>query len=51
MVIEDYKTMASGATWDNVHIACINDNDPASKAFWEGYTKLPVSYYFYYLPL
>ena len=42
-VIAEYKTLASGGTWDNEKGADINDKDPASKAFWEGYTKSPVS--------
>ena len=41
--IAEYKTMASGRTWDDEKGADINDKDPASKAFWEGYMKLPVS--------
>ena len=39
--IAEYKTMASGRTWDDEKGADIND--PASKAFWEGYMKLPIS--------
>ena len=42
-MIAEYKTMASGRTWDNEKGADIDDIDPASKAFWEGYMKLPVS--------
>ena len=42
-VIAEYKTMASGGTWDDEKGADINDKDPASKAFLEGYTKSPVS--------
>ena len=41
--IEEYKSLASGVTWDNTKGGNIKDNDPASKAFWEGYTKSPVS--------
>ena len=42
-VIAEYKTMASDGTWDNEKGANINDKDPESKAFWEGYTKSPIS--------
>ena len=42
-VIAEYNTMASGRTWDYEKGADINDKDPASKAFWEGYMKLAVS--------
>ena len=41
--IEDYKSLASGANWDDIHSAGINDDDPVSNAFLEGYTKSPVS--------
>ena len=41
--IAEYKTMASGGTWDDEKGANIDDKDPASKAFWEGYTKSPIS--------
>ena len=41
--IAEYKTLASGRTWDNKKGVDIDDKDPASKAFWEGYTKLPIS--------
>ena len=41
--ISEYKTMAFGGTWDNKKGADINDKDPASKAFWEGYMKSPIS--------
>ena len=33
-VIAEYKTLASGGTWDNEKGADIDDKDPASKAFW-----------------
>ena len=35
--------MASGATWDDNLGANIKSDDPASVAFWEGYTHSPVS--------
>ena len=35
--------MASGATWDDQLGANIKSNDAASVAFWEGYTRSPVS--------
>ena len=41
--IAEYITLASGRTWDNERGVDINDKDPASKAFWEGYTKSPIS--------
>ena len=41
--IEEYKTTASGATWDDKLSAYIKSDDPASVAFWEGYTQSPVS--------
>ena len=34
--------MASGATWDDKLSANIKSDDPASVAFWEGYTRSPV---------
>ena len=43
--IAEYKTIASGGTWDNEKGADIDDKDPASKAFWEGYTKSPINIY------
>ena len=41
--IEEYKSLASSATWDDTKGANIKDDDSVSKAFWEGYIKLPVS--------
>ena len=41
--IAEYKTMAFGRTWDDEKGADIDDKEPASKAFWEGYMKLPIS--------
>ena len=41
--IKEYKAMASGATWDDKLSANIKSDDPASVAFWEGYTWSPVS--------
>ena len=35
--------MASGATWDDKLGANIQSDDAASVAFWEGYTRSPVS--------
>ena len=35
--------MASSATWDDKLGANIKSDDTASVAFWEGYTRLPVS--------
>ena len=42
-VIAEYKTLVSGGTWNDEKGADINDKDPASKAFWEGYMKSPIS--------
>ena len=47
--IAEYKTLASGRTWDNEKGADIDDKDPATKAFWEGYTKSPVSSFNIYI--
>ena len=41
--IEEYKSLASDATWDDTKGMNIKDDDPVSKAFWEGYMKPPVS--------
>ena len=41
--IEEYKSLASGVTWDNPKGADIKDGDPVSEAFWERYMKSPVS--------
>ena len=47
--IAEYKTMASGKTWDDEKGADIDDKGPASKAFWEGYMKLPISSFNIYI--
>ena len=42
-VIAEYKTMASGGTWDNEKGVDTDDKGPVFEAFWEGYTKSPIS--------
>ena len=47
--IEEYKANASGASWDEIQGANIDNQNPASVEFWNGYLKSSVRFHSYYL--